>query len=125
MPEYAGPFDEGFFMYSEELDLCHRLKDAGGRIIYVPEARVIHYEGRSSEQVVASRHIYFNRSKIRYTAKYFGPGLAETLRRYLLLEFWLQLWIERTKWLLGHKRPLREQRIGAYREVLATGLRES
>jgi hypothetical protein len=35
----------------------------------------------------------------------------------------MQLWIERAKWLLGHKRPLRAQRIAVYREVLATGLR--
>ncbi len=124
MPQYAGPFDEGFFMYSEELDLCRRLKDAGGRIVYVPDARVVHYEGRSSDQVVAARHLHFNRSKIRYAAKYFGPAWAETLRRYLLLEFRAQLWLERVKWLLGHKRALRRQRIVAYREVLATGLHD-
>lgn len=122
LPEYAGPFDEGYFMYSEELDLCRRLKDAGGRIIHVPDARVIHYEGRSSEQAVALRHIHFNRSKIRYAAKYFGPRWAAALRRYLLLEFRIQMALERAKWLVGHKRPLREQRIVAYREVLASEL---
>lgn len=122
-PEYVGPFDETFFMYSEEVDLCRRLKDAGGRILYVPDARVIHHEGRSSAQVVAARHIHFNRSKVRYAAKHFGRGWAEALRRYLLLEFRVQIWQERLKLLLGRQPELRHARIQAYREVLTTGLR--
>ena len=123
-PEYSGPFDEGFFMYSEELDLCRRLKGAGWRVIYVPEALVIHYEGRSSEQVVAARHIHFNRSKVRYYEKYFGPHWANLMRRFLLWEFRWQMLVEGAKWLLGHKRTLRTRRLAAYRQVLATGLRQ-
>lgn len=123
-PGDNGPFDEGFFMYSEELDLCQRLKQAGWRIVYLPEARVIHYEGRSSEQVVAARHIHFNTSKVRYYRKYFGAGWAEALRRYLLLEFRLQLLIEQSKLALGHRRELRRARIAAYRLVVGSGLRE-
>ena len=120
---YAGPFDEGFFMYSEELDLCRRIKEAGWRVVYVPESLVIHYEGRSSEQVVAARHIHFNTSKVRYYHKVFGDRWADVLRRYLLLEFRWQLWEERVKRLLGSKRDLRTARIDAYKEVLASGLR--
>ncbi len=123
MPGYDGPFDEAFFMYSEELDLCRRLKDAGWRIVYQPQAVVVHYEGRSSEQVVAARHVRFNTSKVRYYDKYFGHAWSETLRRYLLLEYRWQLWLERGKWLIGHKRPLRRQRIDAYKQVLDSGLR--
>lgn len=123
LPDATGPFDEGFFMYSEELDLCRRLKQAKWRIVYVPEAVVIHYEGRSSEQVVAARHIHFNRSKVRYYEKYFGRRWATLLRAFLLLEFRRQWLLEGAKWLLGHKRELRARRMAAYREVLANGLR--
>ena len=122
MPEYEGPFDEGFFMYSEEMDLCRRLKDAGWRIVYEPQAVVVHYEGRSSEQVVAARHMHFNTSKVRYYEKVFGRRWAETLRHYLLFEYRWQLWLERAKWLIGHKRPLRRQRVEAYKQVLTSGL---
>ena len=118
----AGPFDERFFMYSEELDLCRRLKGEGWRVLYVPEAVVIHYEGKSSEQASAARHIYFNTSKVAYYDKWFGRPWPQLLRRYLLLEFRTQLWIERAKLLLGHKRELRRQRIDAYRQVIASGL---
>ncbi len=71
-----GPFDEGFFMYSEELDLCRRIKLAGWRVVYEPAALVIHHEGKSSEQVSTQRHIRFNTSKVRYWRKWFGPGLG-------------------------------------------------
>ena len=119
----AGPFDERFFMYSEELDLGRRLRGAGWRVRYVPEAVVIHYEGKSSEQVVAARHIHFNTSKVRYWAKWFGPGWSELLRRYLLLEFSVQFGIEAAKWLLRRQPALRWERIAAYRQVLRSGLR--
>ncbi|HHE71027.1 MAG TPA: glycosyltransferase family 2 protein, partial [Chloroflexi bacterium] len=55
----VGPLDEGFFMYSEELDWCRRIRGAGWRIAYEPAAEVVHYGGKSSDQVVAQRHIYF------------------------------------------------------------------
>jgi GT2 family glycosyltransferase len=118
-----GPFDERFFMYSEELDLCRRLKLEEWRVVYVPEAVVIHYEGKSSDQASAARHIYFNTSKVQYYAKWFDGPLPELLRRYLLLEFRIQIWIEQAKLLLHRNPDLRRQRIGAYRRVLASGLR--
>jgi GT2 family glycosyltransferase len=119
----AGPFDERFFMYSEELDLCLRLKREGWRVVYVPEAVVIHYEGKSSEQASAARHIHFNTSKVAYYAKWFPRPWPQLLRHYLLLEFHTQLWIERAKLLLGHKRDLRRARIDAYRQVIRSGIR--
>lgn len=119
----AGPFDERFFMYSEELDLGRRLRGAGWRVVYVPDAVVIHHEGKSSDQVSAARHMYFNTSKVRYYAKWFGPGWSALLRRYLLLEFRIQLWQERVKGALGSKPALRQERVAAYRQVLHSGLR--
>jgi GT2 family glycosyltransferase len=124
LDDMAGPFDEGFFMYSEELDLCRRIKLAGWRIVYVPEAVVVHYEGRSSEQMVVARHIHFNTSKVRYYRKYFGNGWAELLRRYLLLEFRVQTLLEWLKLRVGHKRQLRITRLQAYREVIRSQLAE-
>lgn len=117
-----GPFDEAFFMYSEELDLCHRLRLAGWRIVYEPAALVLHYEGRSSEQVVAARHIRFNTSKVYYYRKYFGRRWAWLLRHYLLLEYRLQLSIEWLKLRLGHKADLRQARIAVYQQVLHSRL---
>ena len=67
-------------MYSEELDLCHRVVDAGWQVVYDPQAVVTHYEGKSSEQVVAARHIRFHTSRVRYVRKYHGTAAAEAVR---------------------------------------------
>lgn len=119
----VGPMDEGFFMYSEELDWCRRFSDAGWRVVYLPEAQVVHHVGKSSEQVLAARHIHFQTSKIRYFRKYHGRTAAEALRWYLLTSYSCQLCLEGLKWLVGHKRPVRAQRIRAYRRVVASKLR--
>ena len=119
----VGGFDERFFMYSEELDLCKRIKQAGWRVVYDPNAIVIHYEGRSSGQVSTARYIHFNRSKVLYYRKYFGPIWAELLRQFLLLEFRWQIWVESAKAAVGSQRPLREARIEAYRAVVKSRLR--
>lgn len=116
--EQVGPLDEAFFMYFEETDWLRRCAERGWQVAYLPEARVIHYEGKSSEQGLADRAIRFQRSKLYYTRKYFGPGWSSLLRIFLWLTFAFQ-WAEETaKWLIGHRRPLRRQRMGAYRQVL-------
>ena len=43
-----GCFDERFFLYHEEMDLCTRLRKAGWRVYFVPEAQVIHWEAQAS-----------------------------------------------------------------------------
>jgi len=121
--EQVGGLDEGFFMYSEEMDWCRRIKDAGWLVVYLPTATVIHHEGRSSEQVVPARHIHFQSSKVRYFRKHHGTFQAEALRWFLLATYVYQLGREGFKWLVGHKRPLRAERIKAYRQVLRAGLR--
>ncbi|MDW8328014.1 MAG: glycosyltransferase family 2 protein [Anaerolineales bacterium] len=121
--QQVGGFDEGFFMYSEELDLCRRMKAAGWKVVHLPAARILHHEARSSAQVPAATHIRFNASKVRYFRKYHGAAVAEALRLYLLANFAVQLALEWMKGLLGHKRELRAQRVRAYAEVLRSGLR--
>jgi N-acetylglucosaminyl-diphospho-decaprenol L-rhamnosyltransferase len=123
--EQIGGFDEGYFMYSEELDWCRRAGQAGWGAVYLPAARVIHYEGKSSEQAVAARHIRFQTSKLRYFRKYHGAGTAGLLRGFLLASFAGEWLFEGAKWLLGSKRPLRQQRLSAYSQLLRTGLRNA
>lgn len=44
----VGYFDEDFFLYAEDLDLCFRIKQAGYKIMYVPDVKIIHYKGVTS-----------------------------------------------------------------------------
>jgi N-acetylglucosaminyl-diphospho-decaprenol L-rhamnosyltransferase len=48
--DQVGLFDEAFFMYGEDLDLCYRLKRAGWKVMYVPQAQIVHVKGASSRQ---------------------------------------------------------------------------
>jgi len=121
--EAVGGLDEGFFMYSEELDWCRRIKSAGWKIVYLPEAKVIHHAGKSSEQAVAARHIHFQTGKVRYFCKYHGWLTASVLRLFLLAMYVWQIGLESLKALLGHKRDVRRQRIGVYWQVLRSGLK--
>ena len=119
----VGGLDERFFMYSEEMDWCLRAKRAGWRVVYLPQAAIVHYGGKSSEQVVAAKHIHFQRSKVAYFAKHFGALCGEVLRVFLLGTYAWMLAEEGAKWLVGHRRPLRAERIAAYWQVLRSGLR--
>jgi N-acetylglucosaminyl-diphospho-decaprenol L-rhamnosyltransferase len=128
--DQIGGFDEGFFMYSEELDLCRRAVDAGWHVVYLPAAVVTHYEGKSSEQVVAARHIHFQTSRVRYAQKHHGRLAATVLRGFLLLTFAFQWAEEAAKWLAGFalpsqrpKQAMRRERMRAYGQVLRSGLR--
>jgi len=116
--QQVGPIDEKFFMYFEETDWCRRAAAAGWERYYLPSAQVVHYEGKSSEQVIAARTLRFQRSKLRYTHKYFGAGWARLLRLFLWLTYAFQWLEESTKWLLGHRRSLRRERMSAYGQVL-------
>ena len=118
----VGGLDPGYFMYSEELDWCRRVRDAGWRILYLPSAKVIHHAGKSSEQAVTARHVNFQRAKLRYFRLYHGWLAATVLRIYLLASYLSQIALEGAKGIIGHKRSLRWQRVRSYWRVLRTGL---
>ncbi|MCU1375110.1 MAG: dTDP-Rha:A-D-GlcNAc-diphosphoryl polyprenol, A-3-L-rhamnosyl transferase WbbL [Actinomycetia bacterium] len=65
----VGGFDEGFFMYLEDVDLCWRLGRAGWRVRYEPAARVVHAIGRSTDQTPYRMIAEHHRSLLRYAGK--------------------------------------------------------
>ncbi len=127
--ETVGGLDEGYFMYSEEMDWCRQIKVAGWRVVYFPAVQIVHHVGKSSEQAVPARHIHFQRSKIRYFHKYHGSLAAAGLRLFLLANYAWQFVLEAAKWLVAplvpeqrEKRGLRRQRMRAYYQVLKSRL---
>lgn len=67
----VGGFDERFFMYFEEHDLCLRVKRLGYKIIYDPSAKITHLIARSSRNKESIRKI-FQKSRYLYAKKHFG-----------------------------------------------------
>jgi GT2 family glycosyltransferase len=120
--EQVGLLDDEYFMYSEELDWQRRVSEAGWVIVYLPAAQVVHHEGKSSDQVVAFRHIRFGSSRVRYFRKHWGWLAGRLVRGWLLLNYTYEWCIEGLKWCVGHKRDLRRERMRVYGEVLRSRL---
>jgi N-acetylglucosaminyl-diphospho-decaprenol L-rhamnosyltransferase len=68
----VGLFDEEFFLYSEEVDLQLRLRDAGWEVHYFPEATVTHHESQFSAEIPERRINEMWRSRHRYWRKHHG-----------------------------------------------------
>jgi GT2 family glycosyltransferase len=91
-------------------------------VVWYPGATIIHFEAKSSDKVSGLRTLRFNTSRVRYFAKHHGRAAAELLRAVLMAGFTAQLVVEAAKWLLGHKRAMRAERIRAYAQVIRSGL---
>jgi len=75
--DQVGPMDENFFMYFEEVDLCRRIKKAGWRIVFLPNAPITHLAGQSSKQLPMKRIMLF-KSMMKYFRKHRGKFATET-----------------------------------------------
>jgi N-acetylglucosaminyl-diphospho-decaprenol L-rhamnosyltransferase len=71
-----GLLDEGYFMYFEDVDYCHRAREAGWKVLYWPAAEVAHFAGSSSGVSSAKQTKraprYYYEARARYYAKWFG-----------------------------------------------------
>lgn len=79
----VGGFDERFFMFNEEVDLCYRARAAGWTVLFRPDAEFVHVGGASTSQVWPSMYREQLRSHLRFLAKHHGRGEAERARRFL------------------------------------------
>ena len=72
-------FDEAYFMFAEDVDLCWRAKRAGWRVGFVPDARVVHVQGVSVSQHPYRMLVAHHRSLLRFSSR-----STEGWRRLLL-----------------------------------------
>ena len=76
----AGGFDERFFLYWEDADLCRRLRNRGLHIRYVPDATAVHKVGQSSQTARRSSIRAFHASAYLYYATHVAPGALNPRR---------------------------------------------
>ncbi|WP_298913354.1 glycosyltransferase family 2 protein [uncultured Algimonas sp.] len=80
--EAVGGFDEGYFLHVEDIALCRTVRQAGGTVLFVPGARVMHH-GATSDVA----HWRVERHKLRGFLRYFrtaGPGAGPLIATVLL-----------------------------------------
>lgn len=65
-----GYLDEGYKLYFEDVDLCYRIKEAGYKVYYYPEATVIHHHQRESAQKFSKKTIWHIGSAVRFFNKF-------------------------------------------------------
>jgi len=78
--ERIGWFDPAFFVYSDEVDFCKRLSDAGWRTLYVPGAAAIHHEQLSTGAVPERRIVELSRNRDLYMRKHHSVTAAWIVR---------------------------------------------
>jgi len=82
-----GCFDEKFFMYFEESDLCQRVKNEGYKVLYTPEVSLIHLRGHSVKKISNKMAVEYRRSQLYYYYKHRPIWEILVLRIYLLFKF--------------------------------------
>jgi GT2 family glycosyltransferase len=73
--EKVGGMDERYFLYAEDIDFCMSVRRAGYRVVYYPEAVVIHHKGASSRQTRLAANREFHRSMALFHRKHFASGM--------------------------------------------------
>lgn len=121
--EEVGLLDEGFFMYSEEMDWCYRFKQRGWPVYYVPYARAVHVGGQSTQQVRADMILELYRSRVIFFRKHYGRVRTSLLKLLLAAASAGRVVFFSTASLVKPEaRPaVREQRFGYWKLLRAIG----
>jgi N-acetylglucosaminyl-diphospho-decaprenol L-rhamnosyltransferase len=83
----VGMFDTEFFMFSEEVDLCYRMHEAGRRVEFTPDAEFVHVGGASTSLDWPPMYREQIRGHLRFFAKHHGLAYAERARKLLVWAF--------------------------------------
>jgi len=86
--ERAGGFDESYFLYFEDADLCRRLRMRGGRVLYHPGFTAVHRRGASPDTEGARERAYRS-SQIRFASRHRTPLARRIVECNVALRAWL------------------------------------
>lgn len=83
-------FDERFFMYGEDIDLCYRVQKTDFRIDYVPDTSIIHYKGESTKKGDLRYIRIFNKALYQFFDKHYSARYSLFFRIFIYLAIWLK-----------------------------------
>lgn len=87
--EDAGFFDENFFLYFEDIDLCVRMRKKGWKVVFFPGVRVIHTGGAATSGRKFQTRLEYRRSQLYFYRKHSSRLSVLLLKLYLRLNFFL------------------------------------
>jgi GT2 family glycosyltransferase len=95
--EQVGLFDEDYFLFLEETDWCYRIKRKGWKVFHVPQAEIIHFQGKSAEKEMAMAKVEYYHSRYLFFKKHRG------FFQWVLLPIGLniKLWVEFVSMMIG------------------------
>lgn len=85
-----GGFDERFFMYGEDIDLCYRVQETGYHIDYVPDTSIIHYKGESTKKGDLRYIRIFNKALYQFFDKHYSARYSLFFRVLIYLAIWFK-----------------------------------
>jgi GT2 family glycosyltransferase len=88
--EDVGPWDEGFFLHCEDLDLCMRFRNKQWRVLFEPRARAIHYRGMCGRSRPLAVEWHKHRGMIRFYRKHFRDAYPPGLFSVVIAGVWLR-----------------------------------
>ena len=114
--EAVGLMDDGFFLYSEEVDWCYRFRQAGWDIRHLPFISIIHHAGRRDRGDLMAQLAY---SRKRFAHKHLGSVESRVVRAALVLGHVLRM---AALVPVGVRRASTRERFRAERRALAVQL---
>ncbi|OQX81758.1 MAG: hypothetical protein B6D56_01400 [Candidatus Omnitrophica bacterium 4484_70.1] len=102
-------FDEDFFMYSEDVDLCVRAKKRGWQIYYLPQAKVVHYIGGSTRQAWDKIIARQGNNTVRLFRKHRSDKALFFYRLIVSMGFFLRIAIVFLKYVIQQKQETKER----------------
>ncbi len=87
----VGYLDPAFYVFSDEVDFCKRLHDAGWDVLHVPSARAVGHEPPAYDP--RKRIVELSRNRDRYLRKHHGPAAARTVRWLTAFTYWMRAFV--------------------------------
>ncbi|BCT68981.1 glycosyltransferase family 2 protein [Nitrosospira sp. NRS527] len=88
--ENVGPWDEGYFLHCEDLDWCMRFRKKGWKILFVPDAPVVHYKGTCSRSRPIFVEWHKHKGMMRFYRKFFRHEYPGVVMWLVAMGIWLR-----------------------------------
>lgn len=100
--ETVGLMDENYFLHCEDLDWCMRFRQAGWKILFVPQVRVVHWKGLSSRAHPVVIEYHKHRGMVRFYNKFFRHQYPGALMVLVVVAVWLRF-VAKAVWITLRK----------------------